>query len=44
MRNGSPRRPAIDEMFTMAPPPALRISGTTKRMQRYELVRQESMV
>src|SRR5215470_1130434 len=31
-------------MFTMAPPPALIISGTTKRVQRYELVRQESMV
>jgi hypothetical protein len=44
MRNGRPRRPAPDEMFTIAPPPALIISGTTKRVQRYELVRQESIV
>ena len=44
MRYGRPRRPAPEEMFTIAPRPALIISGTTNRVQRYELVRHESIV
>jgi len=31
-------------MLTMAPPPALIISGTTKRMHMYEEVRHELIV
>src|SRR5262245_36280224 len=44
MRKGKPRRPAPDEMLTMAPYPALSISGTANRMHKYELVKQESIV
>lgn len=44
MRNGSPRRPAVEVTLMMAPPPALIISGTAKRMHMYELVRQELTV
>ena len=36
--------PAIDEMFTIAPPPAFNISGTAKRVHMYELVRHELIV
>ena len=32
MRKGSPRRPAPEVMLTMAPPPALIISGTANRV------------
>jgi hypothetical protein len=32
MRNGSPRRPAVDETLMITPPPALIISGTAKRV------------
>ena len=44
MRKARPRRPATDEMLTMAPPPALIISGTTKCVHMYDEVRQELTV
>src|SRR6266446_1752785 len=34
-----PRIPSVEEMLTIAPPPALRIEGTTARVPRYVPVR-----
>src|SRR5258705_7896936 len=34
-----PRIPSVEEMLTIAPPPALRIEGTTARIPRYVPVR-----
>src|SRR5215510_4459527 len=44
IRKGKPRRPAPDEIFTIAPCPTLSISGTANRMHKYELVKHESIV